>query len=233
MRLGETKTRICVMPGCAAEVHARSLCHTHYMRKRRHGSADAVNRPADWGSRDKHPLYERYKSMCRAAGKRLSAEWSDFWKFVGDVGQPPSPEHRLYRIDSDGKWGPGNVEWRERLVVQDQKTRDGRAAYMREYWQRSPHVLKRAYLKRHYGITLEHYNDLYDRQGGVCAICNKPETAVHRQTGEAMLLPYDHDHTSGNGRGLLCSLCNRGLGMFQDDHLRLQAAIDYLKRHGA
>lgn len=112
-----------------------------------------------------------------------------------------------------------------------QATREAKAAYMREYYDRSPHVLKRAYLKKHYGITLERYNEMYDAQRGLCAICNKPEQFRHSKTGEIMLLAVDHDHETRKIRGLLCMKCNRGLGLFVDDPSRLRAAAAYLEAH--
>ncbi len=226
-----SSSRICLMPGCQAEVHARSLCHTHYMRDRRHGSPTAIKRPADWGSRDKHPLYERWKSMSRLAGKAIDPAWKDFWQFVQDVGQPPSELHRLYRINAKGLWSKENTEWRERLIVHGQATREAKAKYMREYYARSPHVLKRGYLKKHYGITLERYNEIYDSQKGLCAICERPERRIYHKTGEPFLLAVDHCHKTGKIRGLLCSYCNHGLGNFEDDTNRLESAIAYLKSH--
>lgn len=80
-----------------------------------------------------------------------------------------------------------------------------------------------------YGLTPEQYVEMLDKQGGVCAICKKPEAKKKR-------LAVDHDHSCCSGikscgkciRGLLCSLCNNGLGSFQDDVQALRAAVDYL-----
>jgi hypothetical protein len=37
--------------------------------------------------------------------------WDDFWAFLEDVGEPPTPNHTLDRIDPDGDYAPGNVRW--------------------------------------------------------------------------------------------------------------------------
>lgn len=55
-----------------------------------------------------------------------------------------------------------------------------------------------------------------------CAICGVSELDSGRQ------LSWDHDHNSGFFRGLLCSNCNTGLGMFKDDVHILLKAIEYL-----
>lgn len=60
-------------------------------------------------------------------------------------------------------------------------------------------------------------------QGGGCAIC-----------GESLgtrALPIDHDHNTGTNRGILCSLCNGGLGMFRDRTALLESAIQYLEKY--
>lgn len=61
-------------------------------------------------------------------------------------------------------------------------------------------------------------------QGGVCAICRTPGR-VNVGMGSFGL---DHDHETGQIRGVLCAACNSGLGHFKDDPVRLQAAIEYL-----
>ncbi|WP_406168959.1 endonuclease VII domain-containing protein [Streptomyces sp. NBC_00996] len=74
-----------------------------------------------------------------------------------------------------------------------------------------------------YGMDAEQYAALFQAQGGVCAICKRPEV-----TGRSM--PVDHCHETGEVRGLLCTSCNLGLGRFADDPVRLRAAADYLER---
>ncbi|MCW2679741.1 MAG: phage endonuclease [Frankiales bacterium] len=56
-------------------------------------------------------------------------------------------------------------------------------------------------------------------QGGVCALCR--ERAPQH---------VDHDHMTGQVRGVLCSCCNQGLGNFRDRADVLRTAIDYLER---
>jgi len=85
------------------------------------------------------------------------------------------------------------------------------------------------------GITAERYQEMWDEQGGLCAICKKPETAmVH---GTLKQLAADHDHSCCPGRKscgkcfrkLLCSHCNVALGMVHDDIEVLENMIEYLK----
>lgn len=83
---------------------------------------------------------------------------------------------------------------------------------------------QRAYdLKRKYNITVEIYNAMLEEQDGVCAICGFESD---RQ------LAVDHNHETGEVRGLLCSSCNRGLGMFRDSVHNLTKAKSYLKSRG-
>jgi hypothetical protein len=80
---------------------------------------------------------------------------------------------------------------------------------------------------RRYGITLEQYNELLIQQNGVCAICLQPEITKH-QSGMSKILAVDHDHDTGEIRGLLCNYCNTSLGGFRDDPTILELAKQYL-----
>lgn len=85
-------------------------------------------------------------------------------------------------------------------------------------------------LKYRYGISQDEYNDLFQRQGGVCAICEQPETKKSSAGGVAALA-VDHDHITGAVRGLLCHACNLILGNAKDDPMLLMKSIQYLQGH--
>lgn len=85
-----------------------------------------------------------------------------------------------------------------------------------------------AYAKRlvsEFGITIEQYQQMFDAQDGLCAICGEPPTPEYR-------LAVDHDHDTGKIRSLLCRHCNVGIGHLRDDPTRLMAAAEYLWKHG-
>ena len=72
-------------------------------------------------------------------------------------------------------------------------------------------------LTRH-GLTAAQFKALSDTHA-VCAICH-----CHDES-----LVIDHDHHTGQIRGLLCNPCNRAIGMLGDDAEVVQAAADYLR----
>ena len=98
----------------------------------------------------------------------------------------------------------------------------------RQYCQRPEvKVSKRNYkLKRLYGITLEQYNQMFAEQKGLCAICGNKETTKNQYN--LRQLAVDHNHTTGQVRGLLCSNCNLLLGCSKDNKEILLKAILYL-----
>ena len=93
-----------------------------------------------------------------------------------------------------------------------------------------PTYIRRLNLERRFGITLEQYEEMYQQQQGLCAICNRPETFVNEK-GVVAPLSVDHNHTTRKVRQLLCRQCNSTLGLMGEKVERLQACIDYLLRH--
>jgi hypothetical protein len=81
-------------------------------------------------------------------------------------------------------------------------------------------------LQSHYGISLDDYEALLAKQGGVCAICAKPPSS---NGPRQKYLHVDHDHSDGRVRGLLCANCNIGIGNLQDDPALLRKGAEYLE----
>ena len=82
-------------------------------------------------------------------------------------------------------------------------------------------------LVRKFSITWQQYEDMFKRQGGKCAICQRPERTINRR-GEIFLLAVDHDHETNEIRGLLCNNCNRGIGLLETQQ-NLLSALAYLQ----
>jgi hypothetical protein len=76
------------------------------------------------------------------------------------------------------------------------------------------------HLRRRYGIGQAEFDRLLAQQNGVCAICGR-DNPEH----------VDHDHATGELRGILCFNCNQGLGNFRDSPQAMARAIEYLSRY--
>lgn len=81
-------------------------------------------------------------------------------------------------------------------------------------------------LRDKYGITEEDYQNLLDRQKGLCVICS-----TDKPTGKWKVFAVDHCHHTGHVRGLLCNECNRGMGLLKDNSELLRKAAEYLDQN--
>jgi len=82
---------------------------------------------------------------------------------------------------------------------------------------------QRAYernIKRNYGITIDDYDAMYEKQGGLCLGCKKGNSGSR--------FHIDHCHKTGKVRGLLCGKCNAALGLVEDNIATLSNLIVYL-----
>lgn len=79
-----------------------------------------------------------------------------------------------------------------------------------------------------FGLTDELFNRLWKTQNGRCAICKRPLSKVWRDRKKIDGACVDHNHVTNKLRGLLCVMCNRGLGLFRDSARLLEAAASYL-----
>ena len=69
-----------------------------------------------------------------------------------------------------------------------------------------------------FGLTLDDFDEMVSSRAGRCDICNEEST-----------LCLDHDHVTGEVRGLLCRKCNRALGLLGDSIDGLATAVAYLE----
>jgi hypothetical protein len=79
-----------------------------------------------------------------------------------------------------------------------------------------------------YGITHKWYEELFQQQGCVCAICKQPEQA--KLNGKVKRLAVDHCHDTGKVRGLLCCKCNTAIGLLDHDVQKIDAAQAYIHK---
>lgn len=104
--------------------------------------------------------------------------------------------------------------------------RESRLESTRKYRANNPETVKIQAVKHRlamkYNLSVEGKEALMEKQNGLCALCR------HSDGGKRGLF-VDHDHETGEVRGLLCVGCNAALGMLGDNVEGLQNAIAYLQ----
>lgn len=103
-----------------------------------------------------------------------------------------------------------------------EQLKKSKAQYDKEWALKNPErhkeIKRNAQLRQRYGICAEEYKKLLEKQNGVCAICKIAKTKMC----------IDHDHDTGQIRGILCHSCNVALGLLNDNIENLTNAIGYL-----
>ena len=93
----------------------------------------------------------------------------------------------------------------------------------KKYNKENPDKRKSAILKYEYGITLDQYNEMFNKQEGKCAICQKHQNEITKT------LCVDHNHKTNEVRQLLCHTCNVTLSYFENYDNK--PFLDYLNKH--
>jgi len=109
--------------------------------------------------------------------------------------------------------------------------------------ERDPSIYRRiqrpSKLKCYYGITIEDYNRMLAKQGGGCALCGATNPLVGNRTylrngkkTKRTVFDVDHNHKTGKVRGLLCTRCNRLVGLANDKIETAKKLVKYLRKAG-
>jgi hypothetical protein len=77
-----------------------------------------------------------------------------------------------------------------------------------------------------HGLAQEEWDRLIALQGNRCAVCKTTQPGGHTERWH-----IDHDHVTGQVRGLLCHRCNLGIGLLRDDPQIIMAAAQYVTAH--
>lgn len=124
-----------------------------------------------------------------------------------------------------------------------ERNKEQRNATIKDWRKRNPEKLKayaktkdalanarerkrRYILKCRYGIKPEDWQMMFEKQKGTCPICLRHATQLEE------VLHTDHCHKSNKVRGLLCSTCNKMIGLAQENFEVMERAITYLKNGG-
>lgn len=109
---------------------------------------------------------------------------------------------------------------RRRKLKEYRKSRpEKQKEYKRKHY--NPEQSRDYSLRYRYGMTSEGFESMFDSQGRKCALCRSDKT-------DSKNFVVDHCHETGRIRGILCSSCNRALGIFKDSVVMLKKAIEYL-----
>lgn len=224
---------MCTVPGCDKPAHGKGLCDMHIKRMKVSGSLDDP-RADNVNLRSNHALYSQWQGYTRTKSYPIIDAWrDDFFAFLAGVGERPSKDHRLYRLDKDQPMGPDNFEWREKFTAR--KPEEGRLEYNNRYRKLRKDVTGSALwdseLRARYGVDFgtRELQAMVEAQKGLCAISGLPETS--ERDGRVRQMSVDHDHTTLKVRQLLRSVCNTIIGLADDDPMLLAKAILYLGKH--
>lgn len=121
-------------------------------------------------------------------------------------------------------------EYKRRWSAAHYSTDEGQRARRqnaRDYYARNRNTFNDRHLRRalkDLSLSLEAYEQMLKDQGGQCAICGEVES------GRFSRLAIDHNHATGEVRGLLCGRCNKAIGLLRDDPEIVMNTLKYLTR---
>ncbi len=116
------------------------------------------------------------------------------------------------------------------FIEKEYKTKEGISSCIYNVCKSCDNKRNKISRLKEFSLDESFYNLLLLLQSNKCLICHEEEPKIDKRTGKRRNLAIDHDHNTGRFRGLLCSRCNIGLGLFKENINILKAALYYLER---
>jgi hypothetical protein len=129
-------------------------------------------------------------------------------------------QRTAYRLNSSDKLAREKTRREKSRVLISEQTK--------KRHKKNPDARKNQELRTRFGINYVEYQQMHEKQKGLCAICDKPESQI--LNGTVKRLSVDHCHSTGKIRGLLCTKCNVALGLLKDDINVINNCVSYLQK---
>lgn len=248
---------MCSVVGCETAVHSLGFCQKHYRLFKKYGKPEVLAKeerkppgpkpePEKWRSRHNpdNPTRDKIHKSDRKQGTETHCgrghEFTEANTFMfqssdreglrrgcrkcrqnqvrKNGGKLLKPNAEVVGVDNKNKSNCAKGhEFSDENTYLDPKTGDRHCRSCRtldaKIWR----------LKTIYGLTLNQSEKMFAAQEGKCWICL-------REFSETLTPCVDHDHATGEIRGLLCNGCNSGLGQFRDSVDVILRAIEYLQK---
>ena len=102
-----------------------------------------------------------------------------------------------------------NKKWSE-------KNKEKKAEYRHKHYMENRdkflHIERERNYQKLYGIGVAEYDAMLVAQDGKCKICRRARASKNTKF---RFFSVDHDHVTGDVRGLLCNKCNGSLGWYE------------------
>lgn len=221
----------CKIPGCGKPVKNKGACNKHYTRFLRYGSYDLPVKKKKAREVEKKCSVEgcnklrKANTFCTTHYQRMQRHGTTELTIIKTQKQLLIEEGKSYCPSCDTIkpldcfCKDSYATLRIAVYCKECTSEKGHLSYCQSKNKRRNYEYQRLYK-----ISLEEYNNMLAKQEKKCLICGKKEE-------DKKHLAVDHNHKTGEVRGLLCSACNIALGGFNDSIDLLNKACDYLKKY--